>query len=476
MIPARRQLSIRTRLALIYTGLLAAALFAFGAGIYLVLQDQLDANFDAQLIANAEHAADVLAQDADASGLAPASQALVTRFASTGGRVLVLDHGGTIVADSSPQSPILAISSDELTAAAQHEHRVGDRQIAGDVLRLRIEPVETPTGLAGFVVWADSTSRLRSLLTTAATALLLGGLVVTLAALVVGLVLARRALAPVATVTETARSISLSGDFAARVEQAGPRDEVGELALAFNEMLDALERTHQALQRFLGDASHQLRTPLTTIRANLDLARRPDIPADERESILGDAREEAERMGRLIADLLSLARAESGARLEFRRTELDALLVETVRRAAQAAPHVRMSLASVEPAVVDGDADRLRELFGILLDNAARYTPAGGAITVHMSVEGQSVRVLVEDTGVGLDEDDQEHVFERLYRGTRARRVRPSGTGLGLAIARWIAEAHGGSVTLRNRSSAGAPPDGAIATVTLPAAETSTGA
>jgi signal transduction histidine kinase len=282
-------------------------------------------------------------------------------------------------------------------------------------------------------------------------------------ALVGGLVLARRALAPVADVTETARAISLSGDFAARVEGGRRGDEVGELAVAFNEMLEALEQNHQALQRFLGNASHQLRTPLTTIRANLDLVQRPGLPDDERTAILADARDEAERMGRLIGDLLSLARAESGARLELAPVELDALLVDSVRRERRAASHVRMSIASVEPAVVEGDRDRLQELFGILLDNAASYTAPGGSVAAALAVrEGRAI-VRIEDTGIGLDETDRRRLFQRLYRGTRARAMRPSGTGLGLAIARWIVESHAGTLELADRVGGGT-----VATVALP--------
>ena len=260
-----------------------------------------------------------------------------------------------------------------------------------------------------------------------------------------------------------ARAISLSGDFAARVDAGRSGDEVGDLAVAFNEMLTALEQNHQTLQRFLGDASHQLRTPLTTIRANLDLAQRTDLPSDEREAILADARDEAERMGRLIGDLLSLARAESGARLEFQPVELDALLLESVRRQRPAATHVRMSVATMEPAVVDGDRDRLHELFGILLDNAARYTPAGGTVGAGLAVSDGRAVVRVEDTGIGLDPADEERLFERLYRGTRARELRPSGTGLGLAIARWIVDAHGGTIDLSSRDGGGT-----VATVSLP--------
>jgi two-component system OmpR family sensor kinase len=460
-----RRLSIRTRLALIYTGLLAAALIAFGSGMYLVLRSELEASFNAGLVANAEHAAGALAQDTDSGGRLRPTGRLIDQFASTGGRVVVLDVGGAELADSAPTgSPGLSISSDDLAAADRHAHAIRELAASGDVLRLTVEPVNLANGSrVGYVAWADSTRPLRDLLTTVSVALVLGGALVIGLALVGGLVLARRALAPVSDVTETARAISLSGDFAARVEAGRPGDEVGELAVAFNEMLAALEQNHHALQRFLGDASHQLRTPLTTIRANLDLAERSDLPEGERDAILSDARDEAERMGRLIGDLLSLARAESGARLEFRPVELDALLVESVRRQRLAAQHLRMSVATVEPAVVDGDRDRLRELFGILLDNAARYTPDGGTVIAALEVRDRRAIVRVEDTGIGLDVTDQERVFERLYRGARARELRPSGTGLGLAIARWIVESHAGTIELSNRLQGGT-----VAEVTLP--------
>jgi len=462
--PSARRLSIRTRLALIYTGLLAAALVAFGTGMYVVLRDRLEASFDASLLANADHAAGALAQDVDVAGRLRPSDRLVAQFASTGGRVIVFDGARTLLADSSPVgTPALSITAADVEAADRDAHRIREITVGGDELRLTVEPVLVAGVRVGYVAWADSTRPLREVLATVSSALLVGGALVIGLALVGGLVLARRALEPVADVTETARAISLSGDFAARVEGGRRGDEVGELAVAFNEMLEALEQNHQALQRFLGNASHQLRTPLTTIRANLDLAARPGVPADERQAILADARDEAERMGRLIGDLLSLARAESGARLEFAPVELDAVLVESVRRERQAASHVRMTVESVEPAVVDGDRDRLRELIGILLDNAARYTPPGGRVAAALEVRDGRAIVRVTDTGIGLDELDRKRLFERLYRGTRAREMRPSGTGLGLAIAHWIVESHGGTIELNNRDGGGS-----VATVDLP--------
>jgi len=462
----KRPVSIRARLALIYTGLLTTALIVFGVGTFVVLREELLRSFDSSLVANAEHAAGAFAQDVDTAGSLRPTERLLEQLASTGGRVIVFDQNRAVLADSAASgTPVPPLVPTAFADADRDAHDVhGFTTADGDRRRFTVQAIDLPGGRrVGYVVWADSTRSLDDLLRTVGTALALGGIAVAGLALAGGFVLARRALAPVADVTETARAISLSGDFAARVEGGKRGDEVGELAVAFNEMLEALERNHQALQRFLGNASHQLRTPLTTIRANLDLAERPDLPADERQAILADARDEAERMGRLIGDLLSLARAEAGARLELVPVELDALLVDTVRRERRAASHVRMSVASVEPAVVEGDRDRLQELLGILLDNAARYTPPGGRVAAALDVRDGRAIIRVTDTGIGLDETDRQRLFERLYRGSRAREMRPSGTGLGLAIARWIVESHAGTIELADRDGGGT-----VATVELP--------
>ena len=231
--------------------------------------------------------------------------------------------------------------------------------------------------LAGYVVWADSTRALEELVISVGVALLVAGLAVIVVATIVGLRLARRALAPIADVADTARAISLSGDFSARMHEAPDDDEVQDLAVAFNEMLSALEQSHETLRRFLGDASHELRTPLTGIVANLELARRPAVSEGDRTQLLDDAASEADRMGRMVSDLLSLARAESGGRLADIHVEFDALVVESVRRQQARAGGVRLRVSHIEPLAIDGDPDRLRELLGILLDNALRYTPDG---------------------------------------------------------------------------------------------------
>lgn len=460
-----RRLPIRTRLALIYTGLLVAALTIFGTGVFLVLREQLQSSFDTSLMANAEHAAGAFAQDVGTDGQLHPTARLLAQFASTGGRVEILDPAGKLVLDSAPSgSTPLSVPASDISPGA-YQMDVHPAYVGGESLRLVVEPISAHGQTVGYVVWAGSTRDMDDLVRTVALVLVVGGLLLTALAFGAGWLLARRALAPVSDVTETARAISLSGDFGARVEGAGTGgDEVSELAVAFNEMLAALEENHQALQRFLGDASHELRTPLTTLRASLDLAARPALPAEERKALLADARAETERMARLVADLLSLARADSGTRLEVAPVELDAVLLEAVRQAGPAAPHVRMEVDSIEPVVVQGDRDRLKELLLIVLDNAGRYTPSGGNVTASLSREGSNALVDISDTGIGILEEDRPHVFERLYRGPAARSLRPAGTGLGLAIAKWIVEAHAGSIDVSPR-----PAGGTVFSIRLPA-------
>lgn len=460
------RLPIRTRLALIYTGLLVAALAVFGTGTFLVLRMQLQASLDAGLMANAHHAAGAFAQDIGADGQVHPTPRLLDQFAATGGRVEILDSSGKLVLDSAPAGTApLPIPAADITPGI-HPQDVHSAIAGGESYRLVVEPISGQgQGVAGYVVWAASTRDMDELLRTVALVLVLGGLLLTALAFAAGWRLARRALAPIADVTDTARAISLSGDFGARVEGAGSGgDEVSELAVAFNEMLVALEGNHQALQRFLGDASHELRTPLTTLRASLDLVARPALPPEEREALVADARAETERMARLVSDLLSLARAESGARLEVAPVELDAVLLEAVRQAGPAAPHVRMEVGDIEPVVVQGDRDRLKELLLIVLDNAGRYTPKGGTVSASLRLQDNAVLVEVADTGVGIPESERPHVFDRLYRGSAARSMRPSGTGLGLAIARWIVDAHAGSIAV-----APGRPSGTVVSIRLPA-------
>jgi len=275
-------------------------------------------------------------------------------------------------------------------------------------------------------------------------------------------------LRPLHRVTTTARQVtSLSLGSGAvgipnRVPETDPRTEVGQLGAAFNQMLGHVETSleqRQAsearLRRFVADASHELRTPLAGIRAYAELARRSTEPVpDEVSHALGRVESEAVRMGRLVDDLLLLARLDTGRPLEQEDVDLSRLVIEVTSDARVAGPDHRWSLdLPDEPLVVRGDQHRLHQVVANLLSNARIHTPAGTSVVVRLSADhagGPAHQVLlsVRDNGPGIPASQQAHVFERFARGDDSRSRVKGSTGLGLAIAHAVVKAHGGSLTL----------------------------
>ena len=330
--------------------------------------------------------------------------------------------------------------------------------------RVYVMPVVDGGTLTGYVEGLAPLGRIDMSVNRVRTLLLGLSLAGLLAALAASWAVAGRALQPIGDMVQTARSIEQAHDLSERVPVPPQRDELGELAETFNEMLASLEEAYRAQQRFVADASHELRAPLTAIQGNLELLRRqPTMSAIERQEALGEAEREAARLTRLVADLLALARADSGATIKRAPVDLDAAVLDALSAARPLAHGQSLVLETFEPATVVGDADRLKQLFLILLDNALKYTPPAGSVTVDLCRNGSHVEVIVRDPGVGIPPDALPHVFERFYRADRARARDPGGTGLGLAIAHWIVEQLGGAIRADSR-----PGQGTTVTVSLP--------
>jgi two-component system OmpR family sensor kinase len=280
-----------------------------------------------------------------------------------------------------------------------------------------------------------------------------GGVVLALGA---GWLLAGQALRPVSVLTETAQTIAHSRDFERRVPLSGDHGELGLLAATFNDMLTSLEEAYEAERRFVSDASHELRAPLTAIQGNLHLLEHvPDMPDAERRGAIAEASREAARLAQLVADLLALARADAGAQVRREPVELDRVVLEAFGAARHLARGQQLSVEQIEPLLLQGDRDRLTQLLILLLDNAVKYTPSGGAVSVALRREGAWALVTVRDTGAGIPAADLPRVFERFYRADPARARDPGGTGLGLAIGKWIVEQHGGRITLESTLGSG---------------------
>ena len=290
---------------------------------------------------------------------------------------------------------------------------------------------------------------------------LLGGIVL---AGLLGRIASRRVLRPLNEIAATAEVIGETDDLALRL-RVHADDEVGSLARRFNAMLERLQGSRAALdesvraqRQLVADASHELRTPVTSLRTNIEVLLTGAVLDDEdRERLLTDVVEQSEELSALVNDLIELARGDQpGADVEDVR--LDRVVAACVERARRNAPGITFE-ATLVPAELDGVAERLERAVNNLLDNAARHSPPGAVVEVHAGPDG----VIVRDHGTGVDEPDLPYVFDRFFRGTNSRGRQ--GSGLGLAIVRQVTEQHGGTASVAN-----APDGGAVFTLALPAA------
>ncbi|MFC6929222.1 sensor histidine kinase [Actinomadura yumaensis] len=228
------------------------------------------------------------------------------------------------------------------------------------------------------------------------------------------------------------------------------------------------EASENRLRRFIADASHELRTPVATMRGYAELFRRgaADRPGDLAKA-MRRIESEAERMGLLVDEMLLLARLDQGRPLERRPVDLAVLAADAVADAGAVEPGRPLTLDAAEPVIVSGDAERLRQVLANLLANVRRHTPAGTPAAVRAALDGDRAVIEVADQGPGLTEEQRAKVFERFYRADAARSRDHGGAGLGLSIVAAVAQAHGGTATVRS-----APGEGAVFTVTLPTAPT----
>jgi len=272
-----------------------------------------------------------------------------------------------------------------------------------------------------------------------------------------GWFLAHRALLPVDRMTRAARQIGASR-LHARLELAGTNDELDRLAETLNEMLTRIEAAFTEMRQFTADASHELQTPLTILRGEVEIALRAERSPDEYVKVMRSALEEIERISLLVEGLLLLARSDAGV-LRMDRKPLDPMtLVEDVlgRLGPMArAKSIALSLGSMEPMEVQGDLVHLRRLLLNLVDNAIKYTPQDGTIRVSVEKRDKWAVLSVEDSGIGIAAEEQRKVFQRFYRSAEARSGGQGGSGLGLSIVKSIAEAHEGRVEIESAQGKG---------------------
>jgi two-component system, OmpR family, sensor kinase len=364
----------------------------------------------------------------------------------------------------------LPLSAEGLQAVQDGASWFERAEVDGEPLLIYSRSYTTLAGERAIVQVAFPISQSLHSLRTLRLILIVGSSLVFLAAFVVGWILAGEALRPIHRITRTAQAIGAERNFSRRVEHRGPADEVGQLAVTFNEMLAELESGYRQLEtalgsqrRFVADASHELRTPLTTVRGNVELlGREPPIEPEDRAEILQDTIAEVERLIRLVNQLLMLARADAGLELRRGPVPLRPLLEDICRQSRLVSGRGQMVCdPPAEEIVVLGDHDALKQVLLILVDNAHQHTAPGTVIRLSARAKGGSASVSVHDSGEGIAPEILPHIFERFYRGDSSRTG--AGAGLGLAIARELVERQSGTISVESE-----PSKGSIFSVTLP--------
>ena len=444
-------LTIRTRLTLWYTVLVVALLVCFAAGVLAVQSRLSRGQFDAELDGVNRTVASVLrAKLAESHDLSRAAQEARKSVDIPGRTIAVLDEAG---------HPLAARWRGFRAATLPAFHgRSWLGTVAADrqSWRVHIARVSSPDGNYA-ILTAGSLDHLALEQRLLAWTLVMSMPFAVLLAAAVCWWAASRALQPVTVMAARAEAITLQSLDVDLAPGAAP-DEVGQLARAFNNLLERLRTALRTQRQFMADASHELRTPIsvarTTAEVTLNQSARDEADYRDALQIVG---EQTTRLGRMVEDMLILASADAGGYLVRRSPMyLDEALSDAVRSLGviAAVRDVQLGVRSDADALANADDALMRQLFTNLIENAVKHTPAGGAVTVSLTAAGPAATLVVSDTGPGIAPADRERIFERFVRLDPARDS-SGGAGLGLPIARWIAEAHGGTLTVRQSASGG---------------------
>jgi heavy metal sensor kinase len=456
--PARRPLSVRTRLTLWYSVILLGILVLISGLSYSALRWSLYQELDASLLTVAQVIRDAgaPAEDTGAPGdpeamlrelLGPDFYDKFLQLLDPEGRPGPPPRRG----EALPLSPLAR------TNALQGRQTIETLEFAGrEPVRLLTVPIVRQGRVAQIVQVGMSLRRLHSALDRFRdTLLVLIPLGVALAA-GGGAVIAWIALRPVDEMTRTARRIT-AVDLSRRITRRGTQDELDRLAETLNEMLARLEEAFTQTRRFAADAAHELRTPLTALKGGIEVALRAARTDAEYRAVLASSLEDVERLIRVAEDLLLLSRSPAGSDLPRAPVELEPLLLEAAEVGARMAQGIGVTVRvdDLAPVTVTGDGLALRRALRNLVENAVKYTPAGGKVELSLVREDGRAALSVQDTGIGIAPADAERIFEPFVRLDAARSRDTGGTGLGLAITRSIVTAHGGTLTVDSRPGAG---------------------
>lgn len=451
-------MSIRMRLAISHSILAVSVFVLVGSVIYIFFERSVRVVVDDSLNARAAEVEGAIRETGDFSAVPPP--------AGGTGRARVFSLDRQLLGESPAVRDSQIYDPASFNAALTGTRRETTVPFFGGNRRTIYYPLEIDSEVQAIIEVSESLMPTERVLQQARLSFLIAGTLALPAGLLAGWWMARQALIPVNRLTAAVGTLAATGEFHQRVAQPGADDEIGRLARTFNDILERLTVVLDRQQTLVADTSHELRNPLMVVRGNLDLLIH-DLPADQRQEAVTEAREEVDRMARLVGDLLFLADADTAGSIQRAHVELDDILTEIVHDAQLLSPDHIVQLEANDEVSVLGDAERLRQLVWNLVENAMRYTPAGGTIILSLRRRARVAEIGVTDTGIGIPEEHLPHIFDRFYRVDRGRSRALGGTGLGLSIVRQVAETHGGRVRVRST-----PGVGTTFTVFLPLAET----
>jgi signal transduction histidine kinase len=477
---ARGRLPIKVKLAAVTAALTFAILCLFAVVIGAVAEQRIRSAFDDDLRATSADLQNQLHPSVNSDGRITVPPEPLVGAAAGDASVRVIDPDGRVTFPNWASGPLGPIQLDKVIDAGPY------RVITRPLVIARRDafdfggavPSEPLAGVVAFVQYAKPEAGMTRTINRVRLFLGFGVLGGTLLAFLAGLLVARRAMRPIAGLTRAAREVARTRDPDITLQRPVANDEVSELARTFEDMLRELgaarSETEATLARqrdFVADASHELRTPLTSILANLELL---DSELEgEQKDMAGSALRSSRRMRRLVADLLLLARADAGRRPPRTPVDLAAIAREAAAEAGALAADHPISLDIPGQVAVYGVEDDLHRLVGNLVENAFIHTPSGTPVTVSVREQDDAAVLEVSDRGPGIPVDLRERVFDRFARGN-GDRAPAGGSGLGLAIVRAVSEAHGGSVELGDAEGGGARFTVRLPAAGVPAAQIST--
>lgn len=453
-------LPIRWRLTLLYGGILSLILVVFGSGVYYYFENSLQASIDAKIKSMGEVISSSLTDVRDPSLFGNFERYLenVLGRKPKGKFIQIIDSAGRIGArmnDIEAQSLSSSFSTLEQAYSGQTVYETIER--VKPRLRMVTIPIMDDTRKVTSIVQVgtsleDFDETMKRLLI-----IMIIAIPTSIASTIaIGYAAATKALKPVDKMRKTAFKIT-SRNLGERIDLGRRKDELGKLAQTFNEMIDRLQDAFQRINQFSSDVSHELKTPLTIIKGETEVALRKERTVEEYKSILVSHLEEADQMTRIIEDLLLLSKADKDEiRMSIETIDVRDLImnVYTDMRLFAHQKDVRLVAETLTDTKLRGDELKLLRMLRNIVDNGIKYTQAGGTVEISSELNDGMVTILVRDTGIGIDREDLKYVFDRFYRADRSRK-RESGSGLGLSISKWIAEAHSGTIDVESQISSG---------------------